>query len=104
MWKRGARRWNGRETFSRGGCGKGRGLSTGNGEKKVFHIFNRFFHGKTRESVERVEPYFLALMLAVMSRTASAKAVSFFMRCSTCSMECITVVWSRSPNSLPMSL
>ena len=104
MWKRVRRACSYRESLSRPPRGKTRGLSTGNGEKEVIHIFNRFFHGKTRESVERVEPYFLALMLAVMSRTASAKAVSFFMRCSTCSMECITVVWSRSPNSLPMSL
>ena len=64
------------------------------------HLFPREKSGKCGNR----RPYFLALMLEVMSRTVSAKAVSFFMRCSTCSMECITVVWSRSPNSLPMSL
>ena len=104
MWKRGLRASNDRESLSRPRCGKPWHLSTGNGEKGVIHIFNMFFHGKRWESVETVEPYFLVLILAVMSRTASAKAVSFFMRCSTCSMECMTVVWSRSPNSLPMSL
>ena len=104
MWKRVVKPWEYRKNFSRWWCGKSGWISTGNGEKKVFHIFHQFFHGKRRESVEKVEGYFLALMLAVMSRTVSAKAVSFFMRCSTCSMECMTVVWSRSPNSLPMSL
>ena len=104
MWKRVPNPWDCREILSRCPCGKERGLSTGNGETRVIHIFNMFFHGKRRESVETVEPYFFELMLVVMSRTVSAKTASFFMRCSTCSMECITVVWSRSPNSRPMSL
>ena len=72
-------------------------------ETKVFHITHRVFHGEKSENVENLQPYFLVLMLVVMAFTVSAKAASFFMRCSTCSMECMTVVWSRPPNSLPMS-
>ena len=81
---------------------KSREFSTGNGERKVFHVFPTLFHRKTSGNVEK-GGYRRLLILEVMVRTVSAKEASLAMRCSTCSMECITVVWSRS-NSLPMSL
>ena len=100
------------------GCGGIARLFHRNGGKKVIHNPHRVFHGEKSENVENLAPgmwaagrfisprtagYFLVLMLVVMAFTVSAKAASLVIRCSTCSMECITVVWSRPPNSLPMS-
>ena len=94
------------------------GFSTLSGEIKYSPFRPPLFHGKTSGNVEnrrrRSLPtfpvnrhffgYFRLLILVVMAFTVSEKAASLAMRLSTCSMECITVVWSRLPNSLPMSL
>ena len=119
-WVEGLKR---QEKSVQGPMWKTEGFSTGNGDERSFPHFQHVFprekaensrsgqvlskrggqglEGKYERGLSR---YFRALILAEISRTVAAKAASRPMRCSTCSMACITVVWSRSPNSLPMSL
>jgi len=86
-------------------CGEKDGFSTGNRDKTVFHNVSFVFHGKKSGNVEKLSGLYLRLLiLVVMALTVSAKLLSFSMRSATCSMECLTVAWSRSPNSRPISL
>ena len=107
MWKSGAKPWYVLIFPSTEGCGGVARVFHNSFARQVFHISHIVFHGEKSENVDRLHSvqgaYLRELMLEVMAFTVSAKEASLAIRCSTCSMECMTVVWSRPPNSLPMS-
>ena len=105
MWKKGSRRWGPAFFASTGGVEGLHGFSTDSMEFHFSTMYTKFSTWKAGKLwiKGRSVGQRRVLMLEVMAFTVSAKAVSLFIRCSTCSMACITVVWSRPPNSLPMS-